>query len=74
MGLLTSDKEVLETVSDMPIARTSETSHRQCFQHPFSKTESKCLEEELHSLLNKKRVTKSKTESGKYVSPIFVRG
>ena len=71
---MTSDKEVLETVSDMPIAMTSDISHRQCFQYPFNKTESKCLEEELHSLLNKKGITKSKTEPGKYVSPIFVRG
>ena len=58
VGILTSDREVLEIVSKIPIAGTPDLLQRQCFQYP--RYELEFIEEELQSLLNKKVISKPK--------------
>ena len=71
---LTSDPEVLETVTGMKINfdERPETC-RQNMQRRFSEMENKAIDEEITKLLKKKVITKSCPETGLVVSPIFVR-
>ena len=71
---LTSDPEVLETVTGMKINfdERPETC-RQNLQRRFSETENKATDEEVTNLLKKEVITKSCPETGQVVSPIFVR-
>lgn len=71
MGIIDLTQTVFETLSRMSIVETPYISHRQCFQYFFNETESKHIEEELYSLLNRKVIKKSETEPGEFVlSPI----
>ena len=63
--LITSDPEVLQTVSGMPI--------NQSFQYPLKQSGVTFTEKDLESLLLKKVTVSSEPEQGEFVSQIFIR-
>ena len=70
---LTSDPEILEMVSGMPISVTSQLSPLNICQYPLRKKETDFIKEELQNLLKKNVIKKSLPEPGQFISPIFVR-
>lgn len=70
---LTSDKEVLETVQGMHINVGMELPTSQKFQYRFSTEENEFVKQELQALLAKGVIVETNSESGEFISPIFVR-
>ena len=71
---MTSDPEVLETVTGLKIQfdeNPMKCSNKR--QRIFSEKENIAIDEEIQKLLKKKVIQKSKPETGQIVSPIFVR-
>ena len=64
--LITSDSEILQTVSGMPINVSSKLQPIQSFQYLLKQSE-----KELESILQKKVIVPSVPEQGEFVSPIF---
>ena len=72
---LISHKEVLETVSGIPIDIVGYLSNypKACYQYPFGKEEHDFVKVEIERLLLKGVIVFSHHEVGELVSPIFVR-
>ena len=69
-----SDKEVLETVSGIPIDIGYLSNYpKACYQYPFGKEEHDFVKVEIERLLLKGVIVFSHHEVGELVSPIFVR-
>ena len=72
---LTSDMEVIETVTGMPIdiLGNLDNARRTSFQYPFGKEEHNFVKVEIERLLRKGVIVFSQHEVGELISPIFVR-
>ena len=70
---LTSDPEILETVSGLPIELVEEAPSAGSFQYPFKAEELAFLDEEINRLLQKRIIVECVHEEGELVSPIFLR-
>ena len=70
---LTSDPEILETVSGMSIDLVEDVPSTGTFQYPFGVEESLFIQKEIQRLLEKGIIVKCHHEPGELVSPIFLR-
>ena len=70
---LTSDPEVLSTVSGLPIDLLGDLPSNAAFQYPFGTKEHAFVITEIGRLLDKKVIKVSVHEEGQLVSPIFLR-
>ena len=71
---LTSDPEILDTVSGLPIELVDDlTSPNHFHQYPFKTEEHKFVEEEIQRLIALGAIVPSSHELDEHVSPIFVR-
>ena len=70
---LTSDSEILETVSGLPITLTGDLPESNAFQYPFGIEEQNFTSAEIHRLLSKRIIVRSHHEPGELISPIFIR-
>ena len=71
---LTSDPEILDTVSGLTIELVDDlTSPQHVHQYPFSTKEHEFVKGEIQRLLALRAVVLSEHEPGEHVSPIFVR-
>ena len=71
--LITTDTEVLETVSGMYIDNSSELPNGNIYQYNFSSEETNFVREEIQNLLKKQVIVEVSHEEGEFISPIFVR-
>ena len=69
---ITSDTEILETVSGLPIHLTGDIPESRAFQYPFGLEEHNFICAEIKRLLEKKVIVPSQHEPGELVSPIFI--
>ena len=69
---LTSDPEVLQTISGMPIILLGDLPESQLFQYSLGKEEAHFVEQEIANLCKKGVIVKSSHEFGEVISPIFV--
>ena len=70
---ITSDPEILETVSGLAINLTGELPHNNSFQYPFGDEEQKFVRTEVRRLLNKAVIVACGHEEGELISPVFLR-
>ena len=70
---ITSDPEILETVSGLSINLTGELPHCKAFQYPLGEEEQQFVRLEVKRLLTKKIIVKCDHEKGELISPIFLR-
>ena len=73
---LTSDKEILQTVLGLKLeflGDPSEKHQKNSYIPQFSKEDESAINSEIQKLLAKGVITKCEHETGKYVSPIFIR-
>ena len=70
---ITSDPEILETMSGLPINLIGELPYNNTFQYPFGIEESQFVEVEIKRLLDKRIIIKCSHEQGELISPIFLR-
>ena len=70
---LTSDPEVLNTVSGLSIKLVGDLPSNAVFQYPFGTKEQIFAAEEIKRLLAKEVIVVSKYEIDQFMSPIFVR-
>ena len=71
-ALITSDKEVLEKITGMPINIKHDLPQSLVMSLPLGKTESEFIDKEKDSLLKKRVIVKSHHETGEFISPISV--
>ena len=71
-ALITSDKEVLKTITGMPINIKHDLPQSLVMSLPLGKTESEFIDKEIDSLLKKRVIVRSGQETGEFISPIFV--
>ena len=70
---ITSDPEILETVSGLRIRLTDKIPHTRVVQYPFGVEESLFIAKEIKRLLEKQVIAKCEHEAGEFISPIFLR-
>ena len=70
---ITSDSEILSTVSGLPLKLLEEPLDGNSFQYAFGKDEHNFVSLELVRLLEKRVIAVSTDEPGQIISPIFVR-
>ena len=70
---LTSDPEILETISGMPISLIGALPPSCSVEYPFGKTETEFIAQEIVRLLHKRVIAETTHENGEFISPIFVR-
>ena len=70
---LTSDMEVINTVSGMPINIASNLPTINKYQYPFNDKEDAFIDSEIQNLLKKGVIGNSSHEPGEFISPIFLR-
>ena len=68
---LTSDFEILETVSGLPIEISG--GNFQSHQHICSQKQQVIIDDEIEKLLKKNVITRCEHEEGEIISPIFLR-
>ena len=71
-AFITSDKEVLKTITGMPINIKHDLPQSLVMSLPLGKTESEFIDKEKDSLLKKRVIVKSHHETGEFISPISV--
>ena len=70
---LTSDPDILETVSGLPIDTFDDIPQSTHVQYPFGEKESEFISNEINRLLEKRVIEQCEHETGELVSPIFLR-
>ena len=70
---LTSNMEVISTVSGMPVNTASNLPIINKYQYPFNDKEDAFIESEIQNLLKKGAIGNSSHELGEFISPIFLR-
>ena len=70
---LTSDPEILETVTGLPIELIRDIPQNVAFQYPFGQEEQAFIINEVDRLLDKGVIMVSTHEEGEFISPIFLR-
>ena len=68
---LTSDPEILTTVSEMHIEMTDNLSEVELYQNPFNKKEQEFITAEIKTLLPKPVIVETKHEPRAFIPPIF---
>ena len=71
-SLTTSDKEVLETITRIPINIKHDLPQSYVMSLPLGKIKSEFIDKEIVSLLKKRVIVKTHHEIGEFISPIFV--
>ncbi len=70
---ITSDYEVLETVSGLPIKLEDKLPNSNSFQYPFGADEHEFVVGEIDRLLKKNVIKVCDHEKGEFISPVFIR-
>ena len=72
-ALITSDQEVLETITGIPININHDLPQSYVMPLPLGKTGSEFIYKKIDSQLQKTVIVKSHHETEEFISPIFVR-
>ena len=70
---LTSDQEILDTVTGMPIETFGDLPNNATFQYPLGAEEQAFITREIQRLLNKGAIIESTHQLGQVISPICLR-